>query len=151
MGLLLDNGKKWFLQFPGKYWLAPYFKLRWKFQSQLSLVGPKDTKLSEFADRVSNLRVISVGKIQSNLRPRDWKIELCTPFIIGLEVDVSCVLFLDHGTGWINTKTRETSTSEPMKNGVDVSHAGCTCHNSGNSGCDLPPRLKGIWVPIPGH
>ena len=41
-----------------------------------------------------------------------------TPFIIGSEVDVSCVLFLDHGAGWIKTKTHETSTSEPMINGV---------------------------------
>ena len=42
-----------------------------------------------------------------------------TPFIIGSEVDVSCVLFLDHGAGWIKTKTHETSTSEPMINGVE--------------------------------
>ena len=27
-------------------------------------------------------------------------------------------LFLDHGAGWIKTKTHETSTSEPMINGV---------------------------------
>ena len=34
-----------------------------------------------------------------------------TPFVIGSEVDVLCVLFLDHGAGWI--KTHETSTSKP--------------------------------------
>ena len=52
-----------------------------------------------------------------------WLVALkigCTPFIIGSEVGVSCVLFLDHGAGWIKTKTHETSTSEPMINGVDA-------------------------------
>ena len=29
-------------------------------------------------------------------------------------------LFLDHGAGWIKNKTHETSTSEPMINGVLV-------------------------------
>ena len=57
-----------------------------------------------------------------------WLVALkigCTPFIIGSEVGVSCVLFLDHGAGWIKTKTHETSTSEPMINGVVL-----LCNNS---------------------
>ena len=28
-----------------------------------------------------------------------------------------------------------------------MSHAGCTRHDSGNSGCDIPPRLGGVQVP----
>ena len=31
-------------------------------------------------------------------------------------------LFLDQGAGWIKTKTHETSTSEPMINGVEIVH-----------------------------
>ena len=41
-----------------------------------------------------------------------------TPFIIGSEVDVSCVLVLIQPAPWSKNKTHETPTSEPMINGV---------------------------------
>ena len=43
-----------------------------------------------------------------------------TPFIIGSEVDVSCVLVVIQPAPWFKNKTHETSTSEPMINGVRI-------------------------------
>ena len=44
-----------------------------------------------------------------------------TPFIIGSEVDVLCVLVLIQPAPWSKNLTHETSTSEPMINGVVAS------------------------------
>ena len=72
---------------------------------------------------------------------RDGMRDETTPFIIGLEVDVSCVLFLDHGAGWIKTKAHETSTSEPMINGVVASSTprGYRMTDQNEEGCMQTP------------
>ena len=41
-----------------------------------------------------------------------------TPFIIGLEVEVSCVLVMIQPAPWSKNKTHETSTSEQMISSV---------------------------------